>query len=191
MLASVVRPQRKTKARLEVAPRKAYMITRLICLLVILSACSLIAWRFGLLENFSGKCTTDCLARNDIWGRSDLVGAFDWRIRYAAGSNGVWRCDVDGDDRRIFGLAVDTDCLSSWLPFAALLIGLIQLIAVRRTDIAFGPYLALASVVLVVAWKPIWELRAQAFFQLGWFIPSAGRLLFDLNGTATGCLAVA
>jgi hypothetical protein len=56
-------------------------------------------------------------------------------------------------------------------PFAALLIGLIQLMTVRRTDIAFGPYLALASVLLVIAWEPVWELRARNFFQLGWFIP--------------------
>ena len=67
-------------------------------------------------------------------------------------------------------------------PFAALLIGLIQLICVRRTDIAFGPYLALAAVVLVIAWQWVWEIRARNFFELGWAIPMLVMVCLVLMG---------
>jgi len=67
-------------------------------------------------------------------------------------------------------------------PFAALLIGLIQLICVRRTDIAFGPYLALAAVVLVVFWPWVWEIRARNFFELGWVVPMLVTVCLALMG---------
>jgi prepilin signal peptidase PulO-like enzyme (type II secretory pathway) len=67
-------------------------------------------------------------------------------------------------------------------PFAALLIGLIQLICVRRTDIAFGPYLALAAVVLVVFWPWVWETRARNFFELGWVVPMLVMVCLALMG---------
>ncbi|MEQ8790021.1 MAG: A24 family peptidase [Pirellulaceae bacterium] len=56
-------------------------------------------------------------------------------------------------------------------PFAALLIGVAQLIIHRRTDIAFGPYLCLAAVFLLVSWSGLWHEWAARIFILGWRIP--------------------
>lgn len=56
-------------------------------------------------------------------------------------------------------------------PFAALVIGVAQLIFTRRTDIAFGPYLCLATVTLIIAWSGIWHDWAGRMFILGWRIP--------------------
>jgi prepilin signal peptidase PulO-like enzyme (type II secretory pathway) len=50
-------------------------------------------------------------------------------------------------------------------PFAALAIGLAQLILTRRADIAFGPYLCLATLLLIVGWSPLWNGRLAPVFQ--------------------------
>jgi prepilin signal peptidase PulO-like enzyme (type II secretory pathway) len=49
-------------------------------------------------------------------------------------------------------------------PFAALAIGVAQLVITRRTDIAFGPYLCLGTLVLIVGWEPLWNGWAVRIF---------------------------
>jgi prepilin signal peptidase PulO-like enzyme (type II secretory pathway) len=56
-------------------------------------------------------------------------------------------------------------------PFVAVVICLAQWILTRRRDIAFGPYLCVAAVIVVLYWSPIWELNAKRVFELGWLIP--------------------
>lgn len=168
MVASILRPPRKTKARLEVTPRKPFLITRLIGLLAILGMFVIVAvWSAGELR-WQGLLTA-------LLGMA-FGGGVIWSVRLIGGYAMQQEAMGFGDVTLMAMIGTFLGWQSTLIvfflaPFAALLIGLIQLIAVRRTDIAFGPYLALASVVLVVAWKPIWELRAEAFFQLGWFIP--------------------
>ena len=55
-------------------------------------------------------------------------------------------------------------------PFAALIISLTQWLLTGRRDIAFGPYLCLATCVLVVQWGKLWEV-AQPAFSMGTFVP--------------------
>ena len=168
MVASILRPQRKTKARLEATPRKPFLITRLIGLLAFLGMFMIaIVWSAGDLQ-WRGLLTA-------LLGMA-FGGGVIWSVRLIGGYAMQQEAIGFGDVTLMAMIGAFLGWQSTLIvfflaPFAALLIGLIQLIAVRRTDIAFGPYLALASVVLVVAWKPIWELRAEAFFQLGWFIP--------------------
>jgi prepilin signal peptidase PulO-like enzyme (type II secretory pathway) len=57
-------------------------------------------------------------------------------------------------------------------PFAAVLICVTQWVLTRRRDIAFGPYLCLAALFLVIRWEPIWNERAQQVFRLGWVVPA-------------------
>jgi prepilin signal peptidase PulO-like enzyme (type II secretory pathway) len=56
-------------------------------------------------------------------------------------------------------------------PFVAVLICLVQWVLTRRRDIAFGPYLCVSAVILVLYWSPIWERHARRIFELGWLIP--------------------
>jgi prepilin signal peptidase PulO-like enzyme (type II secretory pathway) len=56
-------------------------------------------------------------------------------------------------------------------PFVAVFISLAQWLLTRRRDIAFGPYLCVAAVILVLRWSPVWEERAQPLFALGWLLP--------------------
>ena len=168
MLASVLRPKRKTKSRLEVLPRAPFLISRLIGVLAIVGMLLIaLVWSAGALQwralltallgmAFGGGVIWSVRLIGGYAMQQEAMGFGDVTLMAMIGAFLGWQSTLI-----VFFLA----------PFAALLIGLIQLMTVRRTDIAFGPYLALASVLLVVAWEPVWELRARNFFQLGWFIP--------------------
>lgn len=55
-------------------------------------------------------------------------------------------------------------------PFAALGVGVVQLILLRDHEIRYGPFLCLAGVVVIVCWAAVWE-RTWHIFALGWFVP--------------------
>jgi hypothetical protein len=57
-------------------------------------------------------------------------------------------------------------------PVAALVIAVTQWLLTRRRDIAFGPYLCLAAVLLIAGWAPLWESRGRLIFGLGWLVPA-------------------
>lgn len=67
-------------------------------------------------------------------------------------------------------------------PFAAVLISITQWLLTRRKDIAFGPYLCLATLFLLVRWPQLWDRGAQPLFELGWFIPIAVLVCLALMG---------
>lgn len=52
-------------------------------------------------------------------------------------------------------------------PFAALVIAIIQFVFTRNREIAFGPYLALAALFLVLGWYWIWDWARVSVFGLG------------------------
>jgi leader peptidase (prepilin peptidase)/N-methyltransferase len=56
-------------------------------------------------------------------------------------------------------------------PFTAVVVGLAQLAITGRQELAFGPYLSLATVVVIVAWVALWEHYARVLFELGNLIP--------------------
>ncbi len=56
-------------------------------------------------------------------------------------------------------------------PFAAVFISLSQWLLTRRKDIAFGPYLCLGTLIVMLGWPTIWEEKARDVFNLGWLIP--------------------
>ena len=56
-------------------------------------------------------------------------------------------------------------------PFTAVLIAAAQRILTGERHIAFGPYLCLAALIVIVGWNAIWTQWANPMFSLGWFIP--------------------
>lgn len=56
-------------------------------------------------------------------------------------------------------------------PVTAVAIALVQRILTGDQRIAFGPYLCLATVILLLAWNSLWTDWAYPMFSLGWFIP--------------------
>jgi len=67
-------------------------------------------------------------------------------------------------------------------PFAAVIISVSQWLLTGRKDIAFGPYLSLATVYLVLAWRDLWNDSVQPIFSLGWFVPSMALVCLVLMG---------
>lgn len=57
-------------------------------------------------------------------------------------------------------------------PFAGLVIGVLRLILFRDREIPYGPFLCLATLVVIVAWARIWILTWPTF-ALGWIVPLA------------------
>ncbi len=57
-------------------------------------------------------------------------------------------------------------------PFAGLVIGVLRLILFRDREIPYGPFLCLATLVLIVAWDDIWAYTAPTF-DFGWLVPLA------------------
>ena len=120
--------------------------------------------------------------RHVLWRRVDLGRADRRRTGPACRSHGVWGRHADGHDRRISRLAGRVPDL---LP------GTLHRPADRRApsgysrdsrDIAFGPYLCLAAVIVVVGWNAVWTEWASPMFSLGWFIPVAVGLLPGPDG---------
>ncbi len=56
-------------------------------------------------------------------------------------------------------------------PLTAVLIAAAQRLLTGDRAIAFGPYLCLAALIVIVAWDSIWTHWALPMFSLGWFIP--------------------
>ncbi len=57
-------------------------------------------------------------------------------------------------------------------PFVAVAVSVTQWILTRRRDIPYGPYLCIATLLLILGWSPVWEDRARMVFSLGWLIPA-------------------
>jgi prepilin signal peptidase PulO-like enzyme (type II secretory pathway) len=56
-------------------------------------------------------------------------------------------------------------------PLAGVLVALLQTIVTRKAEMAFGPYLSLAAVGLLVSWPRLWNGYANDLFAMGWVLP--------------------
>jgi prepilin signal peptidase PulO-like enzyme (type II secretory pathway) len=58
-------------------------------------------------------------------------------------------------------------------PVVAVFICVLQWLLTGRRDIAFGPYLCAATLIMILWWSSIWdsERGARAFFDMGWLVP--------------------
>ena len=57
-------------------------------------------------------------------------------------------------------------------PVAALFIALSQWILTGRRDIAFGPYLCLSALFVIVFWPAVWGYVGPRVFVMGWIVPA-------------------
>jgi prepilin signal peptidase PulO-like enzyme (type II secretory pathway) len=57
-------------------------------------------------------------------------------------------------------------------PFAGLVLGLVNWIVHGEHELAFGPYLCLGALFVIIAWAGIWEW-ASPFFGIPWLVPGA------------------
>jgi prepilin signal peptidase PulO-like enzyme (type II secretory pathway) len=73
-------------------------------------------------------------------------------------------------------------------PFAALLVGLLQLILRRDDVLPFVPYLCLGVLATVVEWARIWNW-AERIFELGSFVPAVLMIVLVMLGVLLGIWA--
>jgi prepilin signal peptidase PulO-like enzyme (type II secretory pathway) len=67
-------------------------------------------------------------------------------------------------------------------PFSALVIAVGQWLATRDHYIAFGPYLCLSTLILLVGWDAVWHGWAMPMFELGWLIPTMAACCLVMMG---------
>ena len=57
-------------------------------------------------------------------------------------------------------------------PLAGLVVGLVQWIVYRDNVIPYGPFLCLATLVVIVEWGPVWKW-ATPLYDAPWLVPAA------------------
>ena len=57
-------------------------------------------------------------------------------------------------------------------PFTGLVIAVGQWLLTRRKDIPYGPFLCLATLLVVLGWPVVWTGWGYPIFVLGWFLPA-------------------
>jgi len=67
-------------------------------------------------------------------------------------------------------------------PFAALVIGILQLVLHRDDVIPYGPFLCLGTLAVVVYWPVFWSPGLQDLFSVGWLMPIVLLASFALLG---------
>ena len=56
-------------------------------------------------------------------------------------------------------------------PFAALIVGVTQLLLRRDDEIPYGPFLCLGTLFVMLRWAEVWNYT-QFYFQLPWLVPA-------------------
>ena len=154
MLASVLRPRRKSLGKGERRRRKPFPVTTAIATGCMLGWAMLYAiWSNGTAEQWESLLSavigmTAGLVL--VWGvriigqialRQEAMGFGDVTLMAMIGAFLGWQAVMV-----TFFLA----------PFAGVIIGIIQAITRRENEMAFGPYLSLAALVVVLFWESIW-----------------------------------
>ena len=182
MVASVVRPRRRT-SNAQTRERPFRKEQRAVCWLIGLQWVGwtwiLLVWQFGspaqwnsLLSQLLGMAFGGAM----IWSvrivgfialKREAMGFGDVTLMAMVGAFIGWQpCLL------IFGLA----------PASAVIVALLQYICTRDNEIAFGPYLALGTLICISYWQWLWFGYARDFFGIGkgWFIPTTCLVLLAL-----------
>lgn len=141
-------------------------------------------WRLGALGLIGS------LVIGGVWLWSDMAwtGLLTSLIGMAAGGGLIWMVRIIGAvtlRREAMGFGDVTlmamigtvlgwqSCMVIFFlaPLAGLVLGLLQLALRRENEIPYGPFLCLAAVVLIVAWRPIWNWLELTLLLLGGLVP--------------------
>lgn len=143
-------------------------------------------WKYGILFGCISLATTGVWLQGGLPWQSLLTslaglafaGGLVWGVRIG-GSVGLQQEAMGfGDVTLMAMIGVVMGWQASLLvfflsPAAAVVIALTQFVLTGRKDIAFGPYLSLATVIVIVGWHWLWESYARPIFSLGELVPLA------------------
>lgn len=158
MFASLLRPARRRPCSIRIRQRRPFAVTWLLLLLAIgLTAMTVVVYGgagerwISLFSSLAGMA----IGGGSIWAvrvvasqamGQEAMGFGDVTLMAMIGTFVGWQASLLS-----FGLA----------PFAALVIAVSQFALSRRHDLAFGPYLALATVLVLVGWSRLWNDYAR------------------------------
>lgn len=181
MFASMIRPRRKTKRPEGAVVRGPFGLTWLLLGIAGVGSLAIVGvWFWGgehwvsLLSALVGMA----FAAGMIWGVRivgthalgvEAMGFGDVTLMAMIGAYVGWQSSL-----LVFFLS----------PFAAIFIAVSQFLLTRRNDIAFGPYLCFAALILIVGWSQIWADGVEKYFRLGdgWMIPVTAVVFLVLMG---------
>ena len=133
------------------------------------SCCIALAWHFSLVH----------------WPAllSSLLGmAFGGGLVWAVRIVGGWILQREAMGFGDVTLMAMIGCYAGWqgsliifflAPFAGVVVAVVQFVTTRRKDIAYGPFLCLATLIVIVQWPTIWIGWGRPIFSMGWFLPVA------------------
>jgi prepilin signal peptidase PulO-like enzyme (type II secretory pathway) len=141
-------------------------------------------WRLGAL----GLAGSPLIAGVWFWGDDAWTGLLTSLIGMAAGGGLIWMVRIVAAvvlKREAMGFGDVTlmamigsvlgwqSCLVIFFlaPFAGIFLGLLQFVLRRENEIPYGPFLSLATVVLIVTWCPIWSWLETTLLLLGGLVP--------------------
>lgn len=166
-LASILRPKRKQGSKFDLRPRKVETLTKLIAVIFLLGIPAIsIYWHFHSTTIFWTSLFSSLVGMA-------FGGAMVWSVRiigtYCLNQEAMGFGDVT--------LMAMIGAFLGWqpallifllAPLSAVVIVLIQYVVTRRHDVAFGPYLCLAAVIVLIGWKQIWnQWGRDTIFDLG------------------------
>ena len=163
LIASLLRPARRTTCAIRVRQRRRHASLYLLTLLAIaLSVAIAVVW-YGMGPRWDSLLGA-------LFGLA-MGGGMTWGVRligsYAYGREAMGFGDVT--------LMAMIGAFLGWqavliafvaAPFAALLIVGAQFLTSGSNVLAFGPYLALGAVFVVLGWSRIWPVAVENFFQM-------------------------
>jgi len=165
MIGSVVRPRRKPKIDIRSTPRKPLLLTKILTAI----------WLVGTIAVFVAWQTLPAVNKTSLFSAfmgMAAGGGLVWTVRIIASSVLNQEAMGFGDVTLMFMIGAFLGWQPSLLvfglaPLSMLLIALAYFIATRDNQMAFGPYLCLSTLILILFWHPIWSAVELSFFGIG------------------------
>jgi len=165
MLASIVRPKRKTTCSIRSTTRQPLGLTRLLVLIwAIMSVLTLLGWLLLPSVNWTSLF-------GSIIGLG-FGGGMVWSIRIVGGYAMQQEAMGFGDVTLMAMIGAFFGWQPSLLvfaiaPFVALAVVAAMMLLQRMNEIAFGPYLCIGALVLLFNWSTIWNVNCRNLFFMG------------------------
>jgi hypothetical protein len=158
MVASMIRPGRKSRKPDTPRKRKPFASTLVIAVSMVIGLVGIfLCWRSGAVHWAS--------LNNAIWGMTGGLFVV-WGVRIVARFALQREAMGFGDVTLLAMIGAFLGWQAALLtfvlaPFAGLLLSIAQFISTRKSDLAFGPYLSLSAIIVILGWPIIWTSYAR------------------------------